>query len=546
MCYNCGAKFKQVIAMRMETDTSTAKGFEKVQLPDMFGRKKYFTPFSASEITKENVAGIVRTYYQEFLSEIPQIKFLHDYYKGKQPILEKERDDLAHGNAKLVINLARTASKNIKAAFIGEETQYLPIDSNDATQKEALKDLLTFYRKVEEGAHNSRIEGDRGKYGYAYEFVKTHKDGTTKLKRLLPFKTSMVFSEDDEDEAIFAYNFYSRLNDRGEEIGVKMKVYTRYKSFVYDTSTSGELQGEVEEIDNPTGIIPIVMYPNNDELMGDFEPAIPILDAINSTYSNRIDNIDDIVEAFLVFVNTEIYEQKTDEHGNVYYDNAKLIAMKKNKAIEIRGEQGLPADVKHVVNKLDQQNVQIVCDNLVRLAYVVMGVPDGVNSKSNGGSDSAEADNTREGFKQFEQLLNDKERFFKKSLKQRIELIKRLHAVDSATKLGSIKVEDLDIRFIRSKSLNSQSDAQIVQILRQTGLLSPDTIIALSNACESPQEEIDKIMGNYQKLLDDGMITQEQFNMLVVSFFAPNVDLSTLFAQKQEGGEDGGDGNVEV
>lgn len=523
-----------------EVDT----GFVKIEHPDMFGRRKYFTPFTTDDITKDNVADIIRTYYSDFSAEIPSIMFLHNYFKGKQPILEKERDNLANSNTKLVINLARTASKNIKAAFIGEETQYLPIDISDETQKKSIKSLLTLYRHIEEPAHNSRIEGDRGKYGYAYEFIKMQKNGRTKIKRLLPFKTSVVFSEDDEDDIVFAYNFYDRLNEKGDKVGLRFKVYTASRNFEFDTNSSCSLESVVKESVNPTGIIPIVMYPNNDELMGDFEPAIPILDAINKTYSNRIDNIADIVEAFLVFVNTEIFDQKVDDNGNITYDNTKLKAMKKSKAIEIRGEQGLPADVKHVVNKLDQANIQIVCDNLVRLAYVVMGVPDGVNSKSNGGSDSAEADNTREGFKQFEQLLNDKERFFKKSLKQRISIIRELHKLDTKTDLGKLKVEDVDIRFIRSKNLNSSSEAQIIQILRQTGLFSPDTVIALSNLCESPQEEIDKIIGNYKKLLDQGTITEEQYKILVVSFFAPNVDAVSLFAQnKQEQTKEGGKPN---
>ena len=36
-----------------------AKGFERVEPPDTFGRRKYFTPFKSDEITKSNVADIV-------------------------------------------------------------------------------------------------------------------------------------------------------------------------------------------------------------------------------------------------------------------------------------------------------------------------------------------------------------------------------------------------------------------------------------------------------------------------------------------------------
>lgn len=527
-----------------EVDTD----YTVVSSPDIFGRTRYFTSFKSGEITSENVADIVKTYYTKFLAEIPQLEYLNNYFKGNQPILQKQRDDLAHANEKIVINIARTASKNIKSAFIGEETQYLPVVTDSKEQTEALKDLTTLYRAIEEPAHNSRIEGDRGKFGYAYEFV-MKKGDKIKLKRLLPFKTSMVFSEDDEDEAVFAYNFYDRLNEKGDVVGIKMRVYTPHIVFEYDATRMGGLDGEVISTPNPTGLIPIVMYANNDELMGDFEPAIPVFNAINKVYSSRLDNIDDIVEAFLVFVNTEIFEQRVDDKGNVTYDNSKLKTMKENKAIEIRGEQGLPADVKHVVNKLDQQNIQTVCDNLIRLAYTIMGVPDGVNSKSNGGSDSAEADNTREGFKQFEQLLNDKERFFKKSLKQRIELIRKLNLLDTKTKLGKLKVDEVDIRFIRSKNLNGQSDAQIIQILKQTGLFAPDTIIGISNICESPNEEIEKVMGNFIKLKEDGVITEEQYNKLVVSFYAPSADIGTIFSTtsvQQDSDDDKADDKKDV
>ena len=100
--------------------------------------------------------------------------------------------------------------------------------------------------------------------------------------------------------------------------------------------------------------------------------------------------------------------------------------------------------------------------------------------------------------------------------------------------LGKVVVENLDIRFIRSKSLNNQSDAQIIQILRSTGLFAPDTVIALSNLCESPQEEIDKIMATYKKMKEEGTITDKQYKMLVVSFFMPNADLTALFSEEQK------------
>lgn len=489
--------------------------------PSCFGRTRYFTSYKATDITKENVVEIVRSYFTKFSLEIFTLRFLDDYFRGKQPILEKKRDDENSENYQVVINLARTATNNIKHAFIGEETQYLPISTDNELQKKALKDLLNMYRVIEEPAHNSRIESDRGKFGYAYEYV-GKKNDVIQIKRLKPYHTCAVYSEDDEDEMVFVFNFYHKYNTNGEANGYHFNIYTNKSAFIYDTSEIGAIDGVVTEVPNDIGMIPVVVYENNDELMGDFEPAIPVLNGINAVYSKRLDNISDIVEALLVFLNTTIYDETTDENGKTSYDDTRLKTMRKNRAVEIHGEPGLPADIKHIVNTLDQSNTQIVCDNLARLAYTIMNVPDGVNAKTSGGGDTGEAANTREGYKSFEQLLNDKERLFKKALKRRIELIKRLSLFDNNTQLRFIKTNEIDIRFIREKTLNSQSEAQMIATLSGTGLFSPDTVITQSNLCESPQEEIDKVMANYKKLKDDGVITEEQYQRAVLAYYIPS------------------------
>lgn len=511
----------------------------KIPQPPCFGRQKYYTSYNAETITKENVVELVKSYFDQFVFEINSLIFLDRYFRGDQPILLKERDDEDAENNKTVVNLARTATNNIKQAFIGEETQYLPIDISNELQKKALKDLLVYYRSVEEPAHNARLESDRGKFGYAYEFI-GRKNNEIKLRRLKPFYTCAVYNEDDEDEMSFVFNFHKRYDSENKHCGYRFAVYTAKNTFEYNTNTSCSLDGEIIEFPNKLGIIPIVRYENNDELMGDFEPAIPVLNGLNAVYSKRLDNISDIVEALLVFVNSSIYDEKTDENGNISYDNARLKAMRKNRVVEISGEPGLPADIKHIVNTLDQSNTQIVCDNLARLAYVIMGVPDGVNAKTSGGGDTGEAANTREGYKSFQQLLNDKERLFKKALKERIEIIRRLSLFDNDTQLRFLLKNQIDIRFIRQKSLNDQSEAQALATLNDTGLFSKDTILTQSNLCESPQEEIDKVMNTLKKLKDDNILTEEQYNKAVASYYLPKDIVGTIFTGSTNKGVDNG------
>ena len=497
---------------------------------DCYGRTKYYTSLSDSDLQSTNIADIVEKYFIKFLKEQAALKFLDDFVKGRQPILNKTRlNDLAENN-KVVVNIAKTALENIKSSFIGEKTQYVTL-SSDPIQSEALKDLLKLFRRIEEPAHNERIEGDRGKFGYSYEYpYRDKKNQKIKIKRLKANTTSVVYSEEDEDEAVFAYNYYTFTDQNGNDEGFKFIVYTNSKIFEFKTDLKGKLSSEITESQNDVGIIPIICYPNNDELMGDFEPAISILNTINAIYSKRIDNIADIVEALLIFVNTEIFEETIADDGTKSYDTTKLKLMRTNNVIEIKGDK---ADVKNVINVLDQANTQIICDNLIRLAFAVMRIEDNVNAKTTGGGDTGEAANTREGYKTKESMLIGKERLFRKSLKQRIEIIKRLSKFDNS-KIKDIDVEELDIKFIRSKSLNAQSNAQWLDILENTGLFSPDTIIALSNLCESPQEEIDKVLNKFDDLSKKGIITEEQCKMAKAAYYIPNKIFPNIFPVKTE------------
>lgn len=58
------------------------------------------------------------------------------------------------------------------------------------------------------------------------------------------------------------------------------------------------------------GGIPIVEFPNNHERLSDIELVIDLLDAINNTQSNRMDGIEQFIQAWYKFVNCEIDEEE--------------------------------------------------------------------------------------------------------------------------------------------------------------------------------------------------------------------------------------------
>ena len=108
--------------------------------------------------------------------------------------------------------------------------------------------------------------------------------------------------------------------------------------------------------------IPIVEYVNNDARMGAFEPVIPILNAINMIESNRLDSIQDFVNAFDVFQNCEL------ENGQ-YKELAKG-----RMAIAIKSVQpGMEAKVYRIASELNQTNLRTPLNDLEDAYLTICG-----------------------------------------------------------------------------------------------------------------------------------------------------------------------------
>ena len=57
-------------------------------------------------------------------------------------------------------------------------------------------------------------------------------------------------------------------------------------------------------------------YPNNPSRLSDIELVIDIMDAVNNMQSNRMDGIEQFVQAWIKFVNCEIDEEEFKKNEN--------------------------------------------------------------------------------------------------------------------------------------------------------------------------------------------------------------------------------------
>ncbi|MDQ9869486.1 phage portal protein, partial [Acinetobacter baumannii] len=89
--------------------------------------------------------------------------------------------------------------------------------------------------------------------------------------------------------------------------------------------------------------------PANRARLGAFEIVLPLLDAINSVESNRMDGVEQLVQSFMKFINCDISKEEYQEFLELC-------------GIRVKSNDGQNADVDMVSTELNQTQTQTLKD----------------------------------------------------------------------------------------------------------------------------------------------------------------------------------------
>ena len=165
--------------------------------------------------------------------------------------------------------------------------------------------------------------------------------------------------------------------------------------------------------------------------------------------SNRVDDVEQIVQAFLKFIgcdiNDDVLQTMKDEHVLILPNGT---------------------DCGYVLAPLDQQQIQTLVDYTYSRILTICGMP----ATQNGGastSDTGVAVMYRDGWKQAEANASDTELFFKKAEKEMLRVVLKLCKEMSDINL---KLSDIDIKFTRRQYEASLTKAQTLITMLEAGI----------------------------------------------------------------------------
>lgn len=420
-----------------------------------------------------------------------QIQKLFEIFFNDECYWKKEKSQRADINNKITIDDAWAITRTINGYCFGEPIKYVSrkTDAESKLQEkvELLSEMLDYQHNHDATimatlcssvcgiGYKLALPADREEYEFSGvpflinpEFIN-------------PITAFCVYSDDTMHEKLLGVLIGTYIDEQ-EQTRVQYTVWTKYHKFVFIESDDGlrRIDFDVNGIiypAYPTQIkrIPLVEIARNPFRKGDWEFATDLLELKNKLFSNRIDDIQQIIDYVMVLINCK-FENENEK-------NAAL----KNRVIQLVQEnpQNAPS-IDILKNPLDQSGVQVFADYLDSVIETVCGIPNRAE-RGGGGHDTGAAVIYRNGFRDLE---NNAGMIIPKMDKAETEFVGVCIAYShtlSDDKLKGLSAFDIRNKFVRSMSDDPATASTAYSTFKSAGMNDLDALIA-SRAVTDPSE----------------------------------------------------------
>ena len=420
----------------------------------MHGRKVIYTDFE--EITSENVLQVLERAMTVHARNRAEIQYLYDYYKGKQPVLNRKKEFRQDICNRIVENRANEIVSFKVGYLMGEPVQYVSRASSDNGSTDAINLLNNFMFAEDKAAKDKELSDWFTICGTAFRMILPDAKGEEDES---PFE---IYTLDPRDAFVVYYSGLGNKPMMGvkyvtrEDGSIIFSIYTDKCYFeVVQSGTLNQNNYSPKSITKNEGHIygdiPIIEYPANSARLGAFEIVLPLLDALNNVSSNRLDGIEQFVQSLLILKGIDI-------------DSEEYKALKENGGLRVPAE----GDAYYLTQELNQTQTQTLVDYMYQTILVICGMPN-----RNGGSSTSDTGSAvimRDGWSDAEARAKDTEMMFKMSEKKFLRLAIRIANV---LRDMNLKLSSIDIRFTRRNYENIQAKAQVLTTLLANDKIHP-------------------------------------------------------------------------
>ena len=367
----------------------------------------------------------------------------------------------------VVVNLQKYIVDTITSYTFGKAIQYQNVS----------EDYLNNMTAIDEDGHNINLARQMSIYGKGYEFLFADEEEGINLVTLSPVNTFVIYSDDIIPKPLVGVYFYENIDLEGRISGYTVLLYTDEAQIKCYGQNLDSLS-IIEEGINFFGEVNILEVKNNVEEKSDFADVNGLITKYEELVTDRIQDKNSFVNKLLVITNSSLGDTQEE------FEQSKQI-LKEGGILELENDgDGTGATAQFISQSFNEADVEILrkalLDDIFRQAKIPNLSDDSFGNASSGISLRFKLYGT-------EMLASEKERAFKKHLRNRLRLINNLYTLQSK----GFNLADIDITMIRSIPVGL--DERLNELQATDGILSLETRLARYDSEIDVKEEIKKL-----------------------------------------------------
>ena len=382
---------------------------------------------------------------------------LHDAYENKYEISRLAKKPDWKPDNRIPVNFAKYITDTMNGFFIG-----IPIKTtcDDETVSEYLEFLDQYNDQDDNNAELSKICSI---YGNGYEMYYVDEQGNIGITYLTPMDAFMIYDDSILERPLFFIRHYKDADNVEWGSWSDGRVVQHFVN-----------RGTYRWVDEPKvhGFegVPAVEFVENEERMGIFESALPMIDAYNKAISEKANDVDYFADAYLKILGAALNEEELEQ-------------LRQKRIINFYGEDAS----KLIVEFLQKPNGDTTQENLInRLEKLIFQISMVANiSDDNFGTSSGIA--LKYKLQAMSNLAKTKERKFASGMNRRYNLIFS-NPVSGMQKDAWVGIK---YQFTLNYPANILEESQIAGNL--AGITSHETQLKVLSIVDNVQQEIERM-----------------------------------------------------
>lgn len=387
-----------------------------------------------------------------------------------------------------------------------------------AQSQDSQTDSLKYLNRYSKDANERAIDKNVATYNYAtgagYYFIEPRSGNFDP-----EYESPYVIYDKKPDTCVKVYSSYNgeaelfdvlvteleTVENGASKTETIMSLYFPDMYYEFKTFGEGVQFDEIIENRKPRAVykmLPLVEKFANEDRIGIVEIGSSLQDAIDKLHSDQLDNVEDLVNELLVFMNTVLGKDQDEEAD--FLRNAK-----KNGVIVLNDKNpDIKADVKTITQKLDYNGIITIINNMKRDLFDSCGVPIPSSDTSNGAKSGAvEKGNGYDNA--YNRILDDYNSFIKADmevLKRKLFICKNF----SNSKVNDLFASEIDIKYNPNMTDNMLTKSQSYVNFVEHGVPPVLAIqwCRISNDAITPAKQIEA----YKKELDEQNVPRGTLN----------------------------------